>query len=134
MIHFLKRFPRITKSYLFLFLSFLSVWILVHFIQIFIKLPLVITNYFDDLLVLPICLSLSAFLQCLLIKAEFKFSFLLIILSSIYFGITFEIIIPKYHSAYTADPVDFVMYLLGALLFYVLQANLKTHHIKNYGA
>ncbi len=121
MLNFYLNKSKRIKSYLKLLLSFLSLWLLFHLIQIFIEVSPIFSSYMDDLLVLPICLSLSAFLQCLLVNANFRIQFTWILFLALYFGIVFEIIVPKYIQNYTSDPIDFVIYLLGGILFFVLQ-------------
>lgn len=43
----------------------------------------------------------------------------------LYFVISFEVMLPRYNPKFTADPIDAVAYVLGALAFWWVQRSEK---------
>lgn len=88
-------------------------------------LPKIISFYLNDLLCMPVVLSI-----CLVIMRRLKRkSHLYIPLSAIvvitaYFSFHFEWLLPKFLERYTGDIIDVGLYIIGALLFYVFQKQL----------
>lgn len=105
----------------FLLNLFLAVWV---YGLIFSQTPIPdwIRFYAADLLCMPIVLSI-----CLWVVRKWKsdpnlrlslFSILSLVL---FYALYFEVYLPPRNQRYTADLWDVVMYLAGALLFYLIQ-------------
>ena len=80
------------------------------------------SNYFADILCLPLLLSFSLLLLRYLKKENnLWLNLRQIIFALIYTSILFEFIIPIYSSRYTSDFFDILAYSLGAFFFYIFQ-------------
>ncbi|HSI91725.1 MAG TPA: hypothetical protein VK927_11450 [Adhaeribacter sp.] len=77
-------------------------------------------NYLNDLLCLPLVLSLAVFLQrhIVLRQPAYSLSGWQIGLVVAYFSVTFEGIFPWFMPRYTADIFDVAAYVAGGWLFY----------------
>lgn len=76
--------------------------------------------YLDDLLCLPLTLGLILAVQ----RAYFQHQSMTIpvrhiVLAVVAFGICFELLLPLYKPLYTADIVDVLAYILGAIAFHL---------------
>ena len=86
------------------------------------NVPWFFSNYFADVLCLPLLLSFS-----LLLLRHFKKENTLwlntnqIIFTLIYTSILFEFVLPKYSDRYTSDFFDFFAYSFGTFFFYIFQ-------------
>jgi hypothetical protein len=80
----------------------------------------IIHEYLDDLLCMPVVLTLTLFaFRKFVVKNEmFSFSLGQVVWAVIYFSIIFEIALPYFSSQYTSDPVDVIAYSIGAFVFY----------------
>lgn len=85
-------------------------------------LPPLINNYLNNLLCMPVVLTL-----CLIvlqfIKKNYRLTIPIFVIVSItvYYIVYFEWFLPKINSRYTADPLDAVLYITGAIAFYIMQ-------------
>lgn len=89
-----------------------------------IRLPKVVRFYLNDFLIIPIVLT-----SCLLVvrylkgNQNLRLSIVQILYITAMYSILFEYWFPIFHSRYTADVFDVVMYFSGGTLFYFLQKN-----------
>ena len=85
-------------------------------------LPHFFSSYLNDLLCLPIILSICLFTIRFFSKnKQVKISlFTAFSLAGLY-SIYFEIYLPEVTSRYTADPVDALLYFTGAFIFWLVQ-------------
>ncbi len=87
-----------------------------------IQLPSIINNYVNDFLIIPIILIPSLFiLQWSKGDKNYKISAWVILYICVFYALFFEYIIPQYHSRYTADLIDVILYFAGGFVFYSLQ-------------
>ena len=105
------------------FIVFCGVFLVIYTLQrLQVPLPFWVNNYVNDLLCMPVVLTI-----CLAAVRFFrKDQTLLLPLSAIlsltlFYAIYFEYYLPTYHPRYTADVLDVVLYFLGAALFFVFQ-------------
>jgi hypothetical protein len=90
--------------------------------QLNVALPHLINNYLNNLLCMPVVLTL-----CLVvlqfIKKNNSLTIPIFVIASItmYYIVYFEWFLPKINERYTADPIDAVLYIIGAIAFYVIQ-------------
>ncbi len=90
--------------------------------QLDVDLPYLINNYLNNLLCMPVVLTL-----CLVvlqfIKKNYSLTIPIFVIASItlYYIVYFEWFLPKINERYTADPIDAVLYIIGAIVFYVMQ-------------
>jgi hypothetical protein len=97
----------------------------VYILQQFnVALPSIINNYLNNLLCMPVVLTL-----CLIvlqfIKKNYSLTIPIFVIASItlYYIVYFEWFLPKVNVRYTADPIDAVLYIIGAMVFYLMQKN-----------
>jgi hypothetical protein len=86
--------------------------------QLMIILPLTVNNYLNDLLCMPIVLKICQYAIRFIrrdkhLNIPVNISLTLTVLYSLYF----ELLLPLFHSRYTADAIDVVLYFLGLLFF-----------------
>ncbi len=103
------------------FLVFFISWLIFHLSKNWIIFPIFLNSYLDDFLVVPMVLTFSLFLQQTWVNPHFIYSKFFILSVVIYFGILFEIILPKFIPAYTSDIYDLIAYFTGGIIFYILQ-------------
>ena len=85
-------------------------------------LPLLVNNYLNDLLCIPLVLgALTFIIRKLKRDSRFTLPFGFIFILSSYYGVFFEYYLPKINSRYTSDWIDVVLYFLGGILFYLYQ-------------
>lgn len=82
-------------------------------------LPKIINNYYNDLIALPIVLSITLW-TARKIKSDstLQLTFHQCFVMALLYGWFFEIYLPKKNPRYTADVIDGILYVLGAVLFY----------------
>lgn len=84
--------------------------------------PELINNYLTDLLCMPIVLSTIRYgIAYWINDASFRLGRYHMIVAVVAFIIAFEMLLPTNSHGYTADPIDGVMYSLGALIYSYLQ-------------
>jgi hypothetical protein len=77
-------------------------------------------SYLDDLLVMPIVLTLTLLFQRSVTyrNQAYVFSPWHVVVAIVYFALVFEVVLPRYSERYTADPFDVLAYTAGGFLFY----------------
>lgn len=101
-------------------------WIILLFlidklVQAVTNAPWFIRNYLDDLLLIPLVMGASLFVQQKWIAPTFTYKGNAILGTLLFFTITFEWVAPKFLKAYTQDYYDILAYASGALFFYLFQ-------------
>lgn len=87
-----------------------------------IPLPTFVTSYLNDFLCMPIILTISMEVVRRIKKLPgLRLSLFTVLSLTAFYSVYFELYMPEVHSRYTADIMDVVMYLSGALLYYFLQ-------------
>jgi hypothetical protein len=82
-------------------------------------LPKLINNHFNDLVALPIVLSICLWsIRKIHNNPKFQLSFLQCLMLVLFYIVFFEVYLPKVNTRYTADAIDGGLYLIGGLLFY----------------
>jgi len=83
-------------------------------------IPSIINNFFNDLVCLPLVLTICLFVVRSLLKNPFyilnKYEITSVFLL---YSILFEFILPKFNDRYTSDYWDILMYFTGSLIFYL---------------
>ncbi len=75
--------------------------------------------YLDDLLCMPVVLTMTLYILQMLLKEErYRFSKSQVIIAIIYFSVMFELVLPAFSNKYTSDVMDIAAYSIGALVFY----------------
>lgn len=87
--------------------------------QLNFKLPYLINNYLNDLLCLPIILSITKFVLKIITKKNFNISLLCILAIATFYSIYFEWYLPKHNERYTSDLIDIILYFIGGLVYYI---------------
>jgi hypothetical protein len=80
----------------------------------------VIHSYSDDLMCLPVILTLALAGFRFYLGKRFCLPVSKIMTALILFSISMEIILPAFSSRHTADPADVLMYALGGVTFHFL--------------
>jgi hypothetical protein len=78
-----------------------------------------IHSYLDDLLCMPVTLTIALFLQQKFTRSPaYIFSKNHVVVVVIFYAIFFEVWLPKQSAHYTSDPLDAIAYAAGGLVFY----------------
>ncbi|WP_299601096.1 hypothetical protein [uncultured Aquimarina sp.] len=116
-----NRIALITHKYyfwIFLVIAF-SIYVLQ---QLEIRLPLFFQNYLNDLLCMPLVLSVCQLaVRKLKNDTRILLPMPLLILVTIGYSIYFEWYLPQYDDRYTADWLDVLMYFIGMFFFYAVE-------------
>lgn len=75
--------------------------------------------YLDDLLCLPLILTVTLFVLRIFYGPQRRLSFYHILFAVLYVAIIFEVILPQFMDRYTADFLDLFFYAMGGALFYL---------------
>lgn len=87
-----------------------------------VQLPEFFSSYFNDLLCMPVVLSICLFIiQKIFREEEIRISLFSAFSLAVLYSVYFEIYLPEVTTRYTADVVDIVMYFTGALIFWLVQ-------------
>ena len=86
-----------------------------------INLPLLINNYLNDILSIPITLFVVLAIIRNIKGENYKLSIPIIFSVVVYYSIYFEYYLPQNNVRYTADYIDILCYCLGGFLFYFIQ-------------
>lgn len=87
-----------------------------------ISIPVFITSYLNDFLVIPIVATLCLWVIWLIRKNKtIRLNVVHILSLVVLYSIYFEYYLPKYVDRYTADWGDVVCYFLGGCVFYIFQ-------------
>jgi hypothetical protein len=91
-----------------------------RFLLIWLHLPQYQVPYLNDLLCLPVTLTLALFLQQQFFPATARrrLNPAQVVFTVLYFSVFFEGILPALAARYTRDWLDVVAYAAGGLLFY----------------
>lgn len=89
--------------------------------------PYFFQNYWNDLVIMPLILKVVLLILQRIHGRAFTLHPFYILCTWIYFSILFELILPEFHTRYTADFVDVIMYFLGGIIFYILEYD--THQV-----
>lgn len=84
------------------------------------SLPL-LQHYLNDLLCMPLVLTLTLFLQRSFTFRDpgHVFTKHQVGIAVLYYSVAFELVLPPFLPRYTADPLDVLAYALGGWFFYV---------------
>lgn len=106
------------------FLLGLAVWALIIFLRksgIFIP---VISNYFTDLITVPMYTYLIEYLMNEVLGYHWKPDFKFILTSVLYLSMLFEVVCPMLSERFTGDILDMVAYLVGGIVYYFFRNRL----------
>jgi hypothetical protein len=103
--------------------SILAFGLLLYLAKLFqLNLPNWVHYYAADLLCMPlVLLIILALLMDFYGRQNFKIPLSAIVSLTVYYALFFEWLLPKISQRYTADWLDVLMYVHGALAFYLLQ-------------
>jgi len=103
----------------------ISIAVIIYSCQrLHIQLPNLINNYVNDLLCVPIVLAITQKLIQLFKKSHnYIISVKVIFFVVFYYSLYFEYILPLYKTRYTGDFIDVVLYILGGMIFYIIERN-----------
>lgn len=105
---------------LFLLLALYVVHLVLKFGRV--PVPLFFSQYFADLLCMPLLLSFTAlFMRWFRAEEDLYLSGAMILVATLYVSLIFEYVLPLLFERYTADAWDVVMYGVGGGLFFVFQ-------------
>jgi len=94
-----------------------------------IQLPRFVRFYVNDFLIIPIILIASLFiLRWSRNDKNYQISIWIILYLCGLYSIIFEYFLPQFHSRYTADTIDVILYFAAGLIFYYLQKNENEQH------
>lgn len=93
------------------------------------QLPMLIHNYLNDLLCLPLVLGIITYIIRFLKKdAQFKLPLGFVICLATYYAVYFEFYQPKINSRYTSDWIDVLLYFIGGFsYFFVTRFKMKNN-------
>ncbi|KAA3439488.1 hypothetical protein [Rufibacter hautae] len=80
--------------------------------------PFWLRSYLDDLLCLPLLLTVTLFLMRMLYGPQVRFTKYHIGFVVAYVSLVFELLLPRYMERYTSDLLDVVLYALGGWFFH----------------
>ncbi|WP_396637838.1 hypothetical protein [Maribacter sp. R77961] len=87
-----------------------------------IVLPVLITNYGNDVLCMPIVLKICQYaVRQLKSDPSLQIPIALVITLTLGYAVYFEWYLPLYNPRYTADGIDVVLYAIGALFFMAIE-------------
>lgn len=114
------------------FIGMALVGMLIYILQrLEIPLPLIINNYLNDVLSIPLTLFIILGVVRTWRGKGYLLSVPMIISVVVYYSIYFEYYLPLHNSRYTADLLDVSCYCLGGILFYFIQKHLiQKKHLK----
>ncbi|MCA0427598.1 MAG: hypothetical protein LCH37_09195 [Bacteroidetes bacterium] len=116
----MSKFHRLYFAFVFL------IWAIFHLASFLLPMPEWASSWVDDFLIVPLVLSLAGWIQsALILRKPFYWKKSAVVGTALFFGIAFELIIPKLNQAFTSDKMDILVYLLGASAFYLIQTLFK---------
>lgn len=102
--------------FLLLFISATSVYLLQ---QVGYNLAPIINNYYNDLVALPLVLSIALWtVRKIKSNPKLQLTIYQCLAMALLYGWFFEIYLPERNPRYTADIIDAGLYVIGAVLFY----------------
>ncbi|MCR9181876.1 MAG: hypothetical protein NXH73_03025 [Flavobacteriaceae bacterium] len=104
---------------LFIFTSAFAVYLMQY---LSIQLPELINNYYNNLLCMPLVLT-TCLIVLQFIKKNNRLTIPIFAIASVtlYYILYFEWYLPNVNKRYTSDPIDGVLYVIGAIGFYSMQ-------------
>lgn len=109
-----------TKRSIYLLLFIISMVVYV-FQKLNITLPKWINNYLNDGIAMLLVLKIVDVVVYYIYKKQITRNIQYVIGIVIYFSFIFEYLYPKFHSRYTADWWDVLVYFIGAMLFLIIE-------------
>lgn len=99
----------------------LILFLLFHALESLIGTNIIFRSYLDDILCIPIVLSIMLLIFRQFIKKNNNYSFPIsfVIIAVVYLSIFFELILPVISSRYNRDLVDILVYSIGGIIFYL---------------
>lgn len=83
------------------------------------ELPVIINNYLNDLLCLPIVLGIITYtIRYLKKDPQFKLPLFFVICLATYYAVYFEYYQPKVNVRYTSDWIDVILYYIGGISYF----------------
>lgn len=86
-----------------------------------IVLPYFIQNYTNDILIMPLMLRGMLLVLRRIYGESFWFSSFHLFVVWVYFSLLFELVFPLFLTRYTADFFDIIAYLVGILIFKMIE-------------
>lgn len=87
-----------------------------------VELPTFFSSHFNDLLCLPIILSICFFvIRSVSRKKNLQISLFSAFSLAAFYSVYFEIYLPEVTTRYTSDVVDVLLYFSGAFIFWLVQ-------------
>ena len=117
-------FP-LMKKIIFLFITCLLIFLLNSLLINFSSnLPSFFSSYLNDLLCLPIVLSICFFVvRSFGINRSPKISLFTAFSLAALYAIYFEFYLPEVTTRYTSDVIDVLLYFVGAIIFWLVQSS-----------
>ena len=109
-----------TKIAIYLLLFIISMVVYV-FQKLNITLPKWINNYLNDGIAMLLVLKIVDVVVYYIYKKQITRNIQYVIGIVIYFSFIFEYLYPKFHSRYTADWWDVLVYFIGAIVFLIIE-------------
>ena len=102
---------------------FAAIAILIYMAQQFsFALPVILNNYVNDFLCMPIVLKICQYaVRQLKSDENLQLPILLAFTLSLLYALYFELLLPKFNTRYTGDWVDVAMYAFGFLFFMTIE-------------
>ncbi|MBK6642010.1 MAG: hypothetical protein IPG39_12690 [Bacteroidetes bacterium] len=79
-----------------------------------------IYSYLDDLLFMPIVLTLSLLLQRRILGWKYRLNTIHLLFGFVYVSVVMEAVLPLMNDRFISDPFDVLMYGFGIILFQML--------------
>ena len=115
----------VMKKIIFLFSTCLFIFLLnLLLINFSSNLPSFFSSYLNDLLCLPIVLSICFFIIRSFGKnRSLKISFFTAFSLAALYAVYFEFYLPEVTTRYTSDVIDVLLYFVGAIIFWLVQSS-----------
>lgn len=115
----LSYFKPFTRLY---FLLFTGLYLINQFIESKGVYNFYLSSYLDDLLVMPIILTVALVaMKIITRKPMFELDIVMLVMAFVLISLLFEVILPKYSPVYTKDYWDVVCYAIGTGVFYLFR-------------
>lgn len=115
----LSYFKPFTRLY---FLLYTGLYLINQFIESKGVYNYYLSSYLDDLLVMPIILTITLVaMKIITRKPMFELDIVMLVMAFLLISLLFEIILPRYKVIYTQDYWDIVCYAFGTGMFYLFR-------------
>jgi hypothetical protein len=112
------------RVYLLFFISFGIFLLNLFLLNLPVQLPVFFSSYLNDLLCMPVVLSICLFLiRKISREKDLRISLFSAFSLAALYSVYFEVYLPEVNPRYTADVLDVCMYFAGALIFWLVQKN-----------